>query len=112
MPKILRFKKPPPEGWELIEPTLKDLEDKMREAENETHEGKTKSQIMWPIIQIHHQRSRYIYEMYVKRKAISKKLYEWCIKMGYADVNLISKWKRVRITFGILLLFVFMLFLS
>ena len=35
-------RKPPPEGWELIEPTLEELEGKMREAETESHEGKRK----------------------------------------------------------------------
>lgn len=32
MPKVRRSKKPPPEGWELIEPTLDELEQKMREG--------------------------------------------------------------------------------
>lgn len=32
MPKIRRSRKPPPEGWELIEPTLEELEQKMREG--------------------------------------------------------------------------------
>lgn len=32
MPKVKRTKKPPPEGWELIEPTLDELEQKMREG--------------------------------------------------------------------------------
>jgi hypothetical protein len=32
MPKIKRGKKPPPEGWEIIEPTLLDLEKQMREG--------------------------------------------------------------------------------
>ncbi|CAH1972268.1 unnamed protein product [Acanthoscelides obtectus] len=31
MPKVRRSKKAPPEGWELIEPTLDELEQKMRE---------------------------------------------------------------------------------
>ena len=101
MPKVLRLKKPPPEGWEIIEPTLNELENRMREAENEAHEGKTKSQIMWPIIRIHHQRSRYVYDMHLRRKEISKELYEWCIKMGYADGNLIAKWKKVMSNIGI-----------
>lgn len=35
-------RRPPPEGWELIEPTLEELEGKMREAETESHEGKRK----------------------------------------------------------------------
>lgn len=33
MPKVRRSRKPPPEGWELIEPTLDELEQKMREGE-------------------------------------------------------------------------------
>ena len=32
MPKVRRSKKKPPEGWELIEPTLDELEQKMREG--------------------------------------------------------------------------------
>jgi len=32
MPKVRRSKKPPPDGWELIEPTLEELEQKMREG--------------------------------------------------------------------------------
>lgn len=32
MPKVRRSRKPPPDGWELIEPTLEELEQKMREG--------------------------------------------------------------------------------
>lgn len=32
MPKVRRSKRPPPDGWELIEPTLEELEQKMREG--------------------------------------------------------------------------------
>ena len=34
MPKVKRSRKPPPEGWELIEPTLEELDQKMREHSN------------------------------------------------------------------------------
>lgn len=34
MPKVRRSKKAPPEGWELIEPTLDELEQKMREGKS------------------------------------------------------------------------------
>ena len=38
MPKVKRSRKPPPEGWELIEPTLDELDQKMREGTcNFTH---------------------------------------------------------------------------
>ena len=32
MPKVRRSKKKPPEGWELIEPTLDELDQKLREG--------------------------------------------------------------------------------
>lgn len=32
MPKVRRSRKAPPDGWELIEPTLEELEQKMREG--------------------------------------------------------------------------------
>jgi hypothetical protein len=33
--------------------------------------------------------------MYYKRKAITKQVYDYCIKQGYADGNLMAKWKKV-----------------
>ncbi len=32
MPKVKRSKKPPPDGWELIEPTIDELDQKMKEC--------------------------------------------------------------------------------
>eukprot|EP00095_Tigriopus_kingsejongensis_P009219 maker-scaffold1882_size25737-snap-gene-0.10 protein:Tk09219 transcript:maker-scaffold1882_size25737-snap-gene-0.10-mRNA-1 annotation:"bud31 homolog" len=87
-------RKPPPEGWELIEPTLEELECKMREAETESHEGKRKVEALWPIFKIHHQRSRYIFDLFYRRKAISRELYDYCVKNKIADGNLIAKWKK------------------
>jgi bud site selection protein 31 len=95
MPKIKRGQKEPPQGWDLIEPTLNELDKKMREAENEPLEGKRKIESSWSIFRIHHQRSRYIYDMFYKRKAITKELYDYCLKQKYADGNLIAKWKKV-----------------
>lgn len=38
--------------------------------------------------------SRYIYDLYYDKEAVSKQLYDWLIKNGYADGNLIAKWKK------------------
>lgn len=38
--------------------------------------------------------SRYIYELYYEKEVISKTLYDWLLKNGYADGNLIAKWKK------------------
>ena len=97
MPKVRRgakSRKPPPEGWELIEPTLEELEQKMREAETDSHEGKRKVEALWPIFKIHHQKARYIFDLFYRRKAISRELYDFCIKEKIADGNLIAKWKK------------------
>ncbi|KAG7027225.1 Protein BUD31-like 2, partial [Cucurbita argyrosperma subsp. argyrosperma] len=83
-----------PEGWELIEPTLRELQAKMREAENDPHDGKRKCETLWPIFKIAHQKSRYIFDLYHRRKEISKELFEFCLDQGYADRNLIAKWKK------------------
>lgn len=48
-------------------------------------------------MRMHHQRSRYIYDLYYRRKAISRELYDYCIAEKYADANLIAKWKKVNI---------------
>ncbi len=87
-------------------------------AETEPHEGKRKVESLWPIFRLHHQRSRYIFDLFYKRKAISRgmvvgyslvafvsmrvvklwfsfaELYDYCIREGYADKNLIAKWKK------------------
>ncbi|KDN43417.1 bud site selection-related protein [Tilletiaria anomala UBC 951] len=95
MPSIRTTRtKPPPEGFEDIEDILEDYARKMRDAENETHEGKRKAESVWPIMRISHARSRYIYDLYYKREAISRELYDWLLKEKYADANLIAKWKR------------------
>lgn len=74
MGPIRRSKRPPPEGWELIEPTVEEFNRKMREAETEPHEGKRRVEAEWPIFRIHHKRSRFVYDLF-KRKAISKVLF-------------------------------------
>lgn len=87
-------KKPPPEGFDDIEDTLMEFQNKMKDAENESHEGKKKHELVWPVFQITHQRSRYIYDLYYEKEAISKELYDWLLKNGYADAMLIAKWKK------------------
>lgn len=107
-----RNRKPPPDGFDDIEDTLLEFANKMKDAENASHEGKKRHEVSWPIFQISHQRmsfpcigdtvltisrttgSRYIYDLYYDKEAISKQLYEWLLKNGYADGNLIAKWKK------------------
>ena len=58
------------------------------------HEGKRKSESIWPILRIHHQRSRYIYEAFYKKHEISREVYDYCVREGHADANLIAKWRK------------------
>ena len=66
----------------------------MRDAQNTSTSGLKKHETLWPIFQISHARSRYIYDLYYTREAISKQLYEWLLKNQYADAALIAKWKK------------------
>ncbi|MCJ1256614.1 Component of the SF3b subcomplex of the U2 snRNP [Lignoscripta atroalba] len=96
MPPIrsARNRKPPPDGFDDIEDTLLEFSNKMKDAENSSHEGKKRQEVLWPIFQISHQRSRYIYDLYYDKEAITKALYDYLLKNGYADGNLIAKWKK------------------
>ena len=38
--------------------------------------------------------SKYIFDLYYDKEAISKQLYDWLLKNNYADANLIAKWKK------------------
>lgn len=102
-------KKAPPEGYEDIEDTLLEYDNAMKDALNATHEGKKRQEVQWPIFEITHKRkspwrihmfphsratgSRYIWDLYNDEK-ISRALYDWCLKNGKADANLIAKWKK------------------
>lgn len=68
----------------------------MREAEASKSEDARDTKPMHRIFQIHHQRSRYIYDLYYSREAISTELYNWLLKQGYGDPKLIAKWKKVN----------------
>lgn len=45
-------------------------------------------------MRLHHQRCRYIYEMYYTKKEISRELYEYLLREKFADASLIAKWKK------------------
>ena len=116
MPKIKTNRsKKYPKGWNLIEPTLLEFKQKMRDSkyyhllhlkllnqiiyryfvvENEPIEGKRKPETLWPIFRIHHQMSRYIFDLFYKKKEISRELYEYCLNERWADAALVAKWKK------------------
>jgi bud site selection protein 31 len=52
-----RNRKPPPAGFDDLEDTLLEFSNKMKDAENASHEGKKKYEVLWPIFQISHQRT-------------------------------------------------------
>ncbi|KAI0202263.1 cell cycle control protein cwf14 [Astrocystis sublimbata] len=86
--------KKPPAGFDDIRDDLEVFGIKMKDAQNAPTNNIPKHQAQWPIFQIAHQRSRYVYELYYEKEAISKQLYEWLLKNGYADPMLIAKWKK------------------
>lgn len=61
MPPIrsARNRKPPPDGFDDLEDTLLEFSNKMKDAENSSHEGKKRQEVLWPIFQITHQRKSF-----------------------------------------------------
>eukprot|EP00127_Corallochytrium_limacisporum_P001359 Clim_evm15s53 gene=Clim_evmTU15s53 len=95
MPRLRRqWHREPPEGFEIIEPTVRELQRRMAEAEREDTSTLKKNEITWSIYKVHYQTSRFIYDMYYKRKLITKEVYEWCLENDIGDRNLIAKWKK------------------
>lgn len=86
--------KKPPTGFDDIRDDLEVFSIKMKDAQNAPSDHVPKAQAQWPIFQIAHQRSRYVYELYYDKEAISRQLYDWLLKNGYADAMLIAKWKK------------------
>ncbi|CCF58882.1 hypothetical protein KAFR_0F02860 [Kazachstania africana CBS 2517] len=97
MPRLLTKRtKAAPEGFEKIKPTLTEFELKLKEVgtEKDSKLSSKANENLWKIMQIHHERSRYVYKLYYKRKLISRELYEWLLKEKYADKHLIAKWRK------------------
>jgi bud site selection protein 31 len=96
MPKVkaIAQRKNCPPGFSDVQDKLLEFERKMREIENESHEGKRKNEAVWPIIRLNHERSRYIFNMYHKDKTISKELFDFLVKERFVDGALVSKWRK------------------
>lgn len=84
----------PPDGFDMIEPTLEALEHELRDKIKETNEKKRKTESMWPVYQINWQKSRYVYDMYYTYHRISKQVSDYCVQQKLIDAALIAKWKK------------------
>lgn len=98
-------RKAPPDGFSDLEATLLEFAQRLRDATTSSGGGggggggrpaigTRKHEAAWPVFQITHQRSRYIYELYYEKEAISKELYDWLGRNGYVDLLLVAKWKK------------------
>ncbi len=59
-------------------------------AETEPHEGKRKVESLWPIFRLHHQRSRYIFDLFYKRKAISRGMVVGCSLVVFVSMWVVT----------------------
>ena len=83
-----------PDGWDDIENDIIAFKNKMKDAQNKPPPPGAKHRAQWEIFQISHQRSRYVFDLYDNKEAISTELYDWLIKKGHADRLLMSKWRK------------------
>ena len=95
-----RNRKPPPDGFDDIEDTLLEFSNKMKDAENASHEGKKRQEVLWPIFQITHQRRHLMYP-YCNKAYVSlqdrdtymsytmiKRLYQSSCTNGYSRMGM------------------------
>ena len=87
-------RKRPPEGWDLIEESIEDFEQQMKDAVAEEHEGKRKNELTWRIHRIHWEKNRFIWDLRYKRKVMGDELYNYLCREKVADQALISKWRK------------------
>ena len=87
-------RKKPPAGFEVIEGVLEALENELRDRVKESNAQQRKTEALWPVHQINWQKSRYVYDMYVQHKRISRQVYQYCVDQKLIDAALIAKWKK------------------
>jgi bud site selection protein 31 len=87
-------RKPPPSGFDTVEPVLEALENELRDKVKETNLKQRKIESMWPVHQINWQKSRYIYDLYYTHQRIDKQVYQYCLDQKLVDAALIAKWKK------------------
>ncbi|AGO10041.1 AaceriAAR051Cp [[Ashbya] aceris (nom. inval.)] len=86
---------PPPAGFDKVEPTLAAFAQQLRDLQSASApRGPRASASAWPVFRVAHERSRYVYTMYHRRRAISRDLYDWLLRHRYADRYLIAKWRK------------------
>ena len=69
MPKLRTLKtRKAPNGFEDILPVLDEFARQMKDAENAPMDAQRHAERLWKITQIHHQRSRYIYNLFYGKK--------------------------------------------
>ena len=100
MPKVLTKRKRPPPGFDLVEGRLDEFEDEMREAQvagtdvTDADSARPENEQAWAVIRITHARTRYVFDMFHRDKAISRRLFEWLQREKYADKALCDKWRK------------------
>lgn len=92
MPKANKRKIP--EDFDKVKPTIEKLQLKLKEAQRKSIKTETKQTSLWPILELDHQISRYVYSMYYEKKLISRELYDYLLRQKYVNADLIAKWKK------------------
>lgn len=87
----------PPAEFAALGPVLQEFQKKLDVLTTSTAESSGKyarAETHAQITQIHHQRNRYLFNVFYKRKAISEDTWKWLVKWKYVDVDLVSKWRK------------------
>ena len=93
MPKIRPGMRPPPKGFDVVSDALDAFEQQMKDAVNDTADGKGKGEAMWAISSINFRRTRHLFDLCFKTKEISREVLDYCAAMGFIDAGLVKRWR-------------------
>lgn len=93
MPKVRKKRRPA--GYERIAGKLKELRLRARAVEmgEDGFDEVRREERMWALARVHHEQSRYLYELY-KAREMSRELYDYCVRERLVDAALVAKWKK------------------
>jgi bud site selection protein 31 len=82
----------PPEDYEKVRPFLEQMDAEMQRAVN-APVSSNYAENFWPVFQLHHQRSRHIYNL-LQHGEIDRSLYDYLKENGFVDHSLVCHWRR------------------
>ncbi|EPY29607.1 bud site selection protein 31, partial [Strigomonas culicis] len=68
-------------------------EDKVNQQEGGEEGGESPVPPLWKIAKINYDRTRFVFDAYARKKAITKEVFDYCVEMQFIDGGLARRWR-------------------